>query len=216
MDASLTGLEPMLLDEARQTWNDTATLCEIKADGYRLMAEVVGNTVALKTRNGAIATKWYPEVCAGLAGLTSTRTVLDGEACVFDELGRTDFEALHERSRRRRAVAGGPAVTFYVFDVLVLTGEDVRAEPLEWRKAQLQELLQDQRPGVLRCQHLPGDRAVELYRMAAQLKLEGIVIKTLNSPYVGGEPRTGYSVKVKRPGATPAKRFTREGSQLRR
>jgi len=35
------------------------------------------------------------------------------------------------------------------------------------------------------------------------------VMKRIPSLYVGGEPRTGDWVKIKRPGATPPQRFDR-------
>lgn len=200
----------MLLAEARAPWSDDAFLTEIKADGYRLMAQIDGPSVELRTRNGANATTWYPEIRAALAGLTKARTILDGEACVFDEIGRSDFEKTHARSRRRGWYAGADAVTFYVFDVLVHKGKDVRGLPLQERKGLLARLLGKPRSGLLLCQHLPGHQAPDLYRMAVELKLEGIVMKRLASTYTGGEPRTGDWIKIKRPGATPAGRFSRE------
>lgn len=206
----LAELQPMLLAASRVPWADPAFCAEIKADGYRLMAEIEGPRVELRTRNGANASTWYPEIRSTLAGLTKTRTVLDGEACVFDTIGRSDFEKLHARSRRRGWYAGADPVAFYVFDMLVHRGKDIRPLPLQDRKALLARLLARPRPGLLLCQYLPGDQAPDLYRMAVELKLEGIVMKRLASPYTGGEPRTGDWIKVKRPNATPAARFTRD------
>ena len=84
----------------------------------------------------------------------------------------------------------------------------MRAQPLEARKALLARLLAKPRAGVMLSQHVDGMHAPELYGKACEMKLEGVVLKRLGSPYTGGE-RTGDWVKVKRPGATPAKRFER-------
>ena len=43
---------------------------ELKFDGYRIVAGVDTGQVRLVTRNGADATKWFPEIVAGLATLT--------------------------------------------------------------------------------------------------------------------------------------------------
>ncbi|RZJ10731.1 MAG: hypothetical protein EOP39_08000 [Rubrivivax sp.] len=204
----LAELKPMLLAEAKQARADAGVWCELKWDGYRLFAEVRGAHVALQSRNGADATGWYPELARDLAGLTPTRTVLDGEVVVLDDLGRSDFERLHARSRRRGWYDGADAVVFVAFDVLVHRGRDVRGQPLEARKALLARLLAKRRPSVLLSQHVDGLHAPELYAKACQLKLEGIVLKRLGSPYTCGE-RNGDWVKVKRPGATPAQRFER-------
>jgi bifunctional non-homologous end joining protein LigD len=138
--------------------------------------------------------------------------VLDGEVVVLDELGRSDFERLHARSHRRGWYEGADAVVYVAWDVLVHRGADVRGKPLEVRKALLTRLLAKARPSVLLSQHVDGLQAPELYRMACDLKLKGIVLKRLGSTYCGGEPRTGDWVKVKRPGATPAERFTRDAA----
>ena len=200
----------MLLTAARQPSTDPGWIAELKHDGYRLLAEVHGASVALRTRGGADATRWYPELVAALTGLTPTRTVLDGEVCVLDDLGRSDFERLHARSQRRGWYRGADAVVFIAFDVLVHRGRDVRGLALDVRLVLLARLLAKPPGGVLLCQHMPGEEAPRLFAAAVLLKLEGIVLKRLGSIYQGGEPRTGDWVKVKRPGATPAQRFTRD------
>ncbi len=211
----LMQLEPMLLTEAKSPWSDDGMLTEPKMDGYRLLAETDGPVVRLRTRNGADATRWYPEL-QSLAGLGKRRTVLDGEVCVLDDLGRSDFDRLHARSRRRRWFPGADPVVYVVFDVLVHQGVDVRPLPLASRKALLKRLLAKPRASVMPCGHFPGTQAPQLYEAALQLKLEGIVMKRLDSPYVGGQTRTGDWVKVKPPGATPAQRFDRGDLTLHR
>jgi bifunctional non-homologous end joining protein LigD len=54
---------------------------------------------------------------------------------------------------------------------------------------------------------MPGSEAPALFAAAVQLNLEGVVMKRLDSPYVGG--RSADWVKIKRKGATPAGRFRR-------
>ena len=208
-ELALDRLQPMLLAEARQAHADGGVIAELKHDGYRLMVEIRGTRVALRTRNGADATSWYPELIRDLAGLSRERIVLDGEVVVLDAHGRSDFERLHARSRRRGWYDGADAVVFVAFDVLVHRGKDVRGQPLEARKAILARLMAKPTPSALLSQYVDGEHAPELYRMACELKLEGIVLKRLGSPYTGGEPRTGDWVKVKRPCATPAQRFER-------
>lgn len=211
MGTQIDDLQPMLLTATRQVPADPgAWLAEIKYDGYRLLAQADPDGVQLRSRGGTDASVWYPEIGRALSGLGPGRHVLDGEACVLDELGRSDFNRLHERSMRRRWVDGAPPVAYVAFDLLVHDGKDIRALPLLERKARLADLLTPAPLGVLRLSHLPGAQAGQLYQAALQLKLEGIVLKRLNSPYIGGEPRSRYWLKMKRPGATPAGRFKRD------
>ena len=52
----------------------------------------------LRTRNGFDATRWFPEIVAGLAMVPGGPHVVDGELCVQDEIGRSDFDKLQERA----------------------------------------------------------------------------------------------------------------------
>jgi bifunctional non-homologous end joining protein LigD len=57
--------------------------------------------------------------------------VLDGEAMAHCKNGLPDFLGL-------RSEEGGAAACLFAFDLLRLNGEDVRALPLEERRARLQ------------------------------------------------------------------------------
>jgi bifunctional non-homologous end joining protein LigD len=203
---ALADVSPMLLADRRPPVPVGGWLYELKHDGYRVLASVSGDAVQLRTRNGADCTRWYPEVVAGLATLAGDH-ILDGEACVLDDVGRPDFERLQIRSRRRRWYEGADHVAFLAFDLLVHAGRDIRGVPVQWRKKALQKLLTPAPPAVLYVGHVEegGD---QLYAQACALQLEGIVCKRLGSVYAGGE-RNGDWLKVKRPGAIPPERFQR-------
>lgn len=197
----------MLLGAARP-FDDPAWLYEIKYDGYRMLAEVDGPRVYLRSRNGADATAWFPEVVASLAGMGTGRHVIDGEMCVLDDIGRSDFNRLHARARMRGWRPGADLAAFCVFDLLVHAGRNTMALPLTERKKRLAKLFSPQPPSTLVVGHFEGEGRV-LYDQAVQLRLEGIVAKRQASPYMPGQ-RTDDWLKIKRPGATPAQRFQRE------
>ena len=87
-------LSPMLLDERPLNLDEPGWIYELKYDGYRILAEFGDESCRLKTRNGADASKWLPEVCQGLAEIPGGPYITDGEVCVLDEYGRSDFDAL--------------------------------------------------------------------------------------------------------------------------
>lgn len=200
-------LRPMLLSEVRPALAPDGPdwTVEVKFDGWRIMSAIDRSGARLQSRNGADATSWYPEL-QSLSSLPAG-TMLDGEACVLDEIGRSDFDRLQARSRRRGRPPGSDAVTYCVFDLLFLRGKDLRAQPFAKRKAALTRLLTPAPPSVLLVQDLPG-QVRWLYEQALALKLEGVVAKRLDSPYLAGE-RSESWLKVKRPGAVPPQRFKR-------
>lgn len=206
----LVQIRPMLLTERKIPFSDPAWAFELKYDGYRLLAGVDSGTVELRTKSGADATKWFPETVAGLATLRG-RHVFDGEICVLDENGFSDFDQLHQRALRRRYVAGAPVVAYIAFDILVAHGKDVMAEPFVARKKRLIDLLAEPPAGVLGLSYV--EREGEwLFAQAVGLKLEGIVAKRLASPYVPGT-RSRDWIKIKRKGAIPPGRFRRTKEQ---
>lgn len=198
----------MLLTERSTPLNDARYTHEIKFDGYRILAEANGTSASLQSRNGADATSWFSEVVTALATLGGKRHVFDGEVCVLDEYGRSDFDRVHRRARRRRLTPDTDPVVFCVFDLLVHQGRDIRQRPLAERRALLEKVLPQGLPSLLRIDGVPGEEGTWLYRQACALELEGTVSKRLDSPYESGV-RSNAWIKVKRPGAVPAQRFSR-------
>jgi bifunctional non-homologous end joining protein LigD len=185
-------------------------VAEIKYDGYRSLAQFGDGGCVLRTRNGVDCTAWFPEVAEALALLRMGRTIVDGEIAVLDDVGRTDFETLQSRARRRRWRAGDVAVTYCVFDLLVVDGASIMGERLVERKVRLAQLLSAELPYILFARHVDSSMVEQpvswLYAQAVALELEGVVGKRADSVYVPGD-RTKNWFKLKRPGAVPPERF---------
>ncbi len=81
--------------------------------------------VCLRTRNGNDRTSEFRRVASAVSGLKAKDAVLDMEAVVVDENGKTGFQALQaalgEGGRRDSVIA-------YVFDLLHLDGKDYPPE----------------------------------------------------------------------------------------
>lgn len=203
MAPTLDDLQPMLLTERKTIPQEPGWHYEIKYDGYRMLATT--GTPRLKSRNGADATAWFPELVTALSALPAGY-ILDGEVCVLDDIGRSDFERLHARARRKAWCKGVDLVAYCVFDLLVAKGKDLRGQPLERRKSALRRLLPEPRAGLLYVDS--DDDGAWLYGHALSLGLEGVVAKRAGSLYQAGE-RSRDWIKIKRPGAVPPKRFAR-------
>lgn len=203
---------PMLLHQGKrsQPFEQPGWIYELKFDGYRLVAGVQDGQVKLATRKGADATRWFPEVVQGLAQLPGGPHILDGEVCVLDELGRSDFNRLQDRARRRCFYPECDPVVFCAFDLLAQDGHSIIGLPVELRKARLQALLTPIPASTMYVGHFEAQEGRVMFEQAVhQLELEGLVAKRLGSPYRPGE-RSPDWVKVQRKGAIPPERFARE------
>lgn len=188
---------PMLASTGRP-FTSPEWLYEVKYDGYRCMARAGGGgqPVELRTKSGVDCTRWFPEVAQVLADLPGGPHVIDGEACVLDEIGRSNFECLQARARRRRWYSGCNPVTLCAFDLLYLDGRNVMALPLVERKAQLQELLTHLAGRLVVVGDLPAEAAL-FEQVVHGAKLEGFVAKRKDSPYLPGVRSDAWK-KIKR------------------
>jgi bifunctional non-homologous end joining protein LigD len=204
---TLDELQPMLLGEAKRPFSDDAWAFEVKYDGYRALAEFGAAGVRLKSRRGTDMTAWFPELGIALGSIGGARCVVDGEICVLNEqgiAGDAEFNRLFVRQARRGYRPGDDAVTFCLFDALVVRGRSVMGRPLLERKRHLAKLT-DGVPCTKVIDHWIG-RGVELYQAAERMGLEGIIAKRIAAPYEPGV-RSKDWLKIKRPGAVPAERF---------
>jgi ATP-dependent DNA ligase len=167
---------------------------ELKHDGYRLQIHVRDGRVRLYTMNGNDWTKRYPRIVEEATRLREP-LIIDAEVVCLNKKGVPDFDALHSRAADQSAVA-------LAFDLL-LSGEDIRRQPLIERKKALQWVLRKAREGIQYVEYSEGDGR-KMFQAVCKLGLEGIVSKKLNSSYRSGPSRTW--IKVKNPKAPAATR----------
>lgn len=177
-------LQPMLATLASKPFSDPDWLFEIKWDGVRALAFVQDGKVELRSRTGRIVTQQYPELAALAARLPASQAILDGEIVVLDEHGHSDFERFQERMNVQQpspALQRKAPLTYYLFDILYCDGYDLRECPLLERKLLLQDILETGDPFRF-ADHIV-EKGKELFELARQQGLEGIVGKHVRSPY---------------------------------
>lgn len=165
-------------------------LHEVKWDGYRIVATVVGGKVRLWSRNAIEWTKKVPELTKAIASLKLKSAQLDGEMIVFQH-GRDDFNALQARlSAENKA-----PLLYMLFDMLHINGKSLRDVPLIERKSALSQLLQKQASPLLRYSEHQVGHGADVFAQAIGAGLEGIVSKRADSVYRG--VRNGDWIKAK-------------------
>jgi bifunctional non-homologous end joining protein LigD len=165
-------------------------LHEVKWDGYRIVATVVGSKVRLWSRNAIEWTKKVPELASAIAALKLKSAQLDGEMIVLQD-GRDNFNALQSRlSAENKA-----PLVYMLFDLPHLDGLSFRDVALIERKKRLVALL-DRRPHpMLRYSEHQIGHGKEVFAQAIAAGLEGVVSKRAGSFYRAA--RNGDWVKAK-------------------
>ncbi|SOD22328.1 DNA ligase D [Nitrosomonas ureae] len=152
---------------------------EIKYDGYRLMAFVSDKKIILRTRGGKDWTHKFEPLAKAIATLHVENAVLDLEACVLDQNGRTDFGALQAALSNDEA----EKIEGWIFDLLHFNGEDLRKEPLIDRKELLEKILRKAKGPIHYSEHF--ESAPDLLERACKIGAEGLVSKKKDSFYFG-------------------------------
>jgi bifunctional non-homologous end joining protein LigD len=169
---------PMLATLVDEPFNRTGWIFEIKWDGYRALAEVDHGEVKLYSRNHKSFVECYAEVVDTLKML-DCQAVFDGEIVVVDDKGYSQFQLLQNYPK-----TGQGLLLYYVFDLLELNGQDLRAEPLRVRKQKLVKVIRNL-PNVKVSEHIE-ERGTDYFHAARKLGIEGIIAKDVNSPYLEG------------------------------
>ncbi len=164
---------PRALVSQRQPFDDPDWLYEIKHDGFRALAVIEEGRCRFFSKNKHRLTGFRDLGEAIVKELSVENAVIDGELAATDGLGRTVFKALMQRSHQ---------VRYFAFDLLWLNGRDLRSLPLVVRKQQLRRIVPARSAHMLYVDHTKG-AGTELYRLACQLDLEGIVAKRADSQY---------------------------------
>jgi bifunctional non-homologous end joining protein LigD len=191
---------PCLPTKAPQPPSGDTWVHEIKHDGFRVIARKAGDRVRLYSRPGNDLTYRFPLIVEALTRLRSRSCIIDGEAVCCDEDGMPNFDCI--RYRRHDA-----SVFLYVFDLIELSGDDLRREPLEVRKATLKSVLAKAGPGLRLNEHIEADGPT-VFAHACKMGLEGIVSKHKGSAYRSG--RSTDWLKFKNPACEAVKREAEE------
>jgi bifunctional non-homologous end joining protein LigD len=189
-------VEPMLATLGKHAFSDPNWLFEIKWDGVRALARIEDSALTLRSRNGADITKRYPELAVLPQAFAASQAIVDGEIVALDERGLSSFERLQERMHVRAPsehLVSQTPVVYFAFDLLYCDGYDLRKAPLLERKQLLQRLVHASER--FRYADHQMEHGKELFELAKQTGLEGIVAKCADSPYVSD--RSAYWMKLK-------------------
>ena len=182
-------IEPMLLQRTPSLPEGPAWAYEIKLDGYRALAIKLNGKVLLRSRNNKDFNSKYPGIVTALSSLPD-ETVIDGEVVAFDQAGRPSFNPL------QNAGSSKLVLVYYVFDVLILGGRNVIAEPLSKRRDLVKRHVLPKLSEPIRESAPLNASLSDVIEVVKAHGLEGIVAKRLDSRYEPGQ-RSGAWLKMR-------------------
>ena len=142
------------------------------------------------SRSGQDWTRTYGAIAKAIGALNIQSAVFDGEVCALDEEGKPSFQ------RMQNALTGKDDLVYFIFDLLFVDGFDVRDRPLEKRKAMLASILAGVKAPLSYVSHLEDGE--ELFALACQGGMEGVVAKKRGAPYVEKRTRDWLKIKCQR------------------
>ncbi len=181
-------LQPMLATLVDKPFDVQGWSYEVKWDGYRAIAYLKNGNVQISSRNNkSFNEKFYP-IYSALQEL-NINAILDGEIVVVNEEGLSNFGHL----QNWRSEADGE-LKYYVFDLLWLNGHSVMELPLHERREKLKEIMPEHQ--LIHISQTFQSTGTEFFKVASQMKLEGIMAKKEDSLYTPGV-RTKEWLKIK-------------------
>jgi bifunctional non-homologous end joining protein LigD len=167
----------------------TNWLHEMKYDGYRLLFAVGDGGARAYTRSGLDWSDRFDGIVDEAGSLKVRSALIDGEAVVMDDAGRSSFQAL------QGALKGAPGtIDFIAFDLLALDGEDLTRMPLIERKKKLREIIPEGNARIRYSDHIVGN-GEKLLHSFCEANLEGVISKRADGRYIGS--RSGGWLKTK-------------------
>ncbi|MEM9533928.1 MAG: ATP-dependent DNA ligase, partial [Pseudomonadota bacterium] len=196
-------VQPMLAQPAEDMAGAISTLgtaiLDYKLDGARVQIHAGEGQVRIYSRRLNEVTHSLPDICEAVQALAIGDAILDGEVIA---LGPDDkplpFQVTMRRFGRRQNVdemVDKIPLNLFVFDALMLHGEDLLETPAQARFARLEEAL----PSTLQVPRMETgepEAAAAFLRGALELGHEGVMAKAPASAYFAGS-RGGEWLKIK-------------------
>ncbi|HEU4928400.1 MAG TPA: non-homologous end-joining DNA ligase, partial [Candidatus Krumholzibacteria bacterium] len=190
----------MLADLRDEVPKGSSWLHEVKWDGIRAMIALDEGNIRIRSRNQNDITAAFPELINPEA-FRATCGLFDCEIVCLNSAGLPMFQDVINRMRQRtenaiaRAKAKSPAVC-YVFDCLYLDGRALVNEPLERRRVWMADAIKKDKAYRV---NQAVDDGQELFDLAREAGLEGIMAKKKNSTYTPGRRSDAWQkVKTRR------------------
>jgi ATP-dependent DNA ligase len=177
---------------------DGEWIFEPKWDGFRALVFRDGEETLIQSRDEKPLNRYFPELLEPLRSALPSRCVLDGEIVIVKNNG-LDFDALqlrlHPAASRVNLLSRQTPSSFVFFDLLCREDRDLRGEPFQSRRRELESLLSSAPPPI----HLTpatDDRSVasDWFRRFEGAGLDGVMAKETSGTY---EPNKRVMLKVK-------------------
>lgn len=171
---------------------------EPKWDGFRALVFRDGDEILIQSRDEKPLNRYFPDLLDPLLSALPARCVLDGEIVIVKDNG-LDFDALqlrlHPAASRVKLLSQQTPSSVVFFDLLCRGDRDLRGEPFEVRRRELQSALASVSPPI----HLTPattDRSVasDWFRRFEGAGLDGVIAKPTSGTY---EPNKRVMLKVK-------------------
>src|SRR5271165_1824400 len=141
----------MLAKRVDQLPDGGTWIFEPKWDGFRALVFRDGDEIQIQSRDEKPLNRYFPEVVEALLAQLPARCVLDGEIVIARDHG-LDFEALqlrlHPAASRVKLLSKQIPASIVFFDLLCEGDSDLRGEPFERRRKELEALLSSAAPPI--------------------------------------------------------------------
>src|SRR5260221_6136436 len=181
---------PMQASSVKEPFDSPDWIFETKLDGYRAMAVIDSTGKArIWSRNHLPLEPKFPTIADAVNLLKLRSTILDGEIVALDKDGIPRFQLLQQWQKRPTA-----PVFYYLFDLLWCDGRDLTGKTVVQRRAKLNEIIAP--VAGIQVGDYVEKSGVELFRLAKEKGLEGIIAKRKTSIYRPGKRSLDW-VKIK-------------------
>lgn len=206
-DESIEALEKIIIDAGG------SISAEIKEDGWRCLAHADKDDVLLYTREkNSLDTRCFPDVLSAVKSLGLKKTILDAELRGTAKGRMKALEAVEKRGRGKFGTVSDASLkkyfkeeriekyplTLFVFDLVMLDGVSCINEKYTKRRALIEQLIgkdNELRVSSMSLLRTPEDVITTYHFAVNKKKLEGIVLKQPNLPYILGDDKNWIKLK---------------------
>lgn len=189
---------PMLARRVDDVPDEGSWIFEPKWDGFRALIFRDGDDLLIQSRDQKPLDRYFPELAAPLKAQLPERCVLDGEVVIAAH-GSLDFDALqlriHPAASRIKTLSQQIPASVVFFDALAVDDRDLREEPFEERRRELERILRSVKPPL----HMtPATRetatARDWFKRFEGAGLDGVIAKPTAGAYL---PNKRAMLKIK-------------------